>query len=77
MKTKKVRHKSALRKSFAANLRRDREARGLSRETLARQAGLRHAYVESVERGERSIPIDNIELLARALGLEPADLLRR
>jgi hypothetical protein len=38
---------------------------------------LRHAYVESVERGERSIPIDDIELLAWALGLEPANLLWR
>jgi transcriptional regulator with XRE-family HTH domain len=76
MKTK-VRRKSALRKSLAADLRREREARGLSQEALAHQAGLRHAYVESVERGERSIPIDNIELLARALGLEPANLLRR
>ena len=49
----------------------------LSQEALAHQAGLRHAYIESVERGERCILIDNIELLALALGLEPADLLRR
>lgn len=76
MKTK-VRRKSALRKSLAANLWREREARGLSQEALAHQAGLRHAYIELVERGERSISIDNIELLALALGLEPADLLRR
>jgi len=37
---------------------------------------LRHAYIESVERGERSVGIDEIERLARALGIdEPADLL--
>jgi hypothetical protein len=29
---------------------------------------LPHTYIESVERSDRSIPIDNIELLALALG---------
>jgi hypothetical protein len=37
---------------------------------LAHDAGLRHAYVNSVERGERSVGIDEIELLARAFGIE-------
>jgi transcriptional regulator with XRE-family HTH domain len=64
MKTKQVRHKSALRKSFAANLKAEREARGLSQEALAHDAGLRHAYVNSVERGERSVSIDDIERLS-------------
>ena len=76
MKTK-VRRKSALRKSLAANLKAEREARRLSQEALAHQAGLRHAYIGLVERGERNISIDNIARLAWALGLEPADLLRR
>jgi ribosome-binding protein aMBF1 (putative translation factor) len=40
MKTK-VRRKSALRKSFAANLKGEREARGLSQEALAHQADYR------------------------------------
>jgi hypothetical protein len=38
---------------------------------------LPHTYIESVERSERNITIDNIELLALTLGLAPADLLRR
>jgi transcriptional regulator with XRE-family HTH domain len=66
-----------LRKSFAANLRRKREERGLSQEALADLAGLHRTYVGSVERGERNISIDNIERLGRALGVEPADLLRK
>jgi transcriptional regulator with XRE-family HTH domain len=74
---KKVRRRSAFRKSFAANLKAEREARGLSQEVLAHQAGLRHTTIESVERGERGIPIDDIERLAWALGLQPADLVRR
>jgi transcriptional regulator with XRE-family HTH domain len=44
---------------------------------LAELAGLHRTYVGSVERGERNISIDNIERLAKALGIEPADLLKR
>jgi transcriptional regulator with XRE-family HTH domain len=66
-----------LRLLFATNLRREREARGLSQEALADLAGLHRTYVGSVERGERNISIDNIERLAKALGLEPAETLRR
>ncbi|MBW4444289.1 MAG: helix-turn-helix domain-containing protein [Plectolyngbya sp. WJT66-NPBG17] len=62
---------------FARNLRRAREARGISQEMLAELAGLHRTYVGSVERGERNISIDNIERLAKALGLEPENLLRR
>lgn len=65
-----------LRIIFAANLRRERERRGLSQEHLADLAGLHRTYVGSVERGERNISIDNVERLARALEVEPASLLR-
>jgi transcriptional regulator with XRE-family HTH domain len=67
----------AVRQIFAANLRRERKKCGLSQETLADIAGLHRTYVGSVERGERNISLDNVERLARALGLEPADLLRK
>jgi len=66
-----------LRILFAANLRRERESRGLSQEHLADLAGLHRTYVGSVERGERNISIDNVERLAKALELEPAGLLRK
>lgn len=62
---------------FARNLRRIREARSISQEALADLAGLHRTYVGSVERGERNISIDNIDRLAKALNLEPAELLRR
>jgi transcriptional regulator with XRE-family HTH domain len=58
-------------------VRRERKARGISQEALAREAGLHRTYVGSVERGTRNVSIDNIERLARALGLDPVELMRR
>ena len=67
---------SFLRRSFAANLRREREALGLSQRALANLAGLNRSYVGSVERGEKNISIDCVGALARALGIDPADLMK-
>jgi len=66
-----------LRGWFATNLRREREARGLSQEALADLAGLHRTYVGSVERAERNVSIDNIQRLAAAVSLPASDLLKR
>ena len=65
----------AARAVFAAALRRERKASGLSQEALAARAGLHRTYVSSVEREERNISIDSMERLARALGRKLHDLL--
>jgi len=56
-----ARPETAARKLFAANLWRERKARGLSQRALAQLAGLDRTYVGSVERGERNVSIDNVE----------------
>jgi transcriptional regulator with XRE-family HTH domain len=65
------------RERFAKNLRAARKAKGLSQEALGELADLHPTYVGSVERGERNISVDNMDRLARALGLDVVDLLRQ
>lgn len=64
--------------AFGAKLRRLREARGLTRELLAEQAGLSVNAIAALERGERQHPYPHtVEALVTALGLdahERADL---
>jgi transcriptional regulator with XRE-family HTH domain len=65
-----------LRHRFAANIRRLRKDLGLSQEGLAFEAGLHRTYISGIERGIRNVGIDNIEVIAKSLGVEPAELLR-
>ncbi|MFO1483904.1 MAG: helix-turn-helix transcriptional regulator [Verrucomicrobiaceae bacterium] len=64
------------RQRFAANLKEQRLAKGLSQEDLADLCGLHRTYVGSVERGERNISIDNMERLAQSLDVPLEKLIR-
>lgn len=64
-----------LARAFGARVRRAREARGLSQEALADEAGLHRTYVGSIERGERNVSLFNIVKLAEALNVSPGHLL--
>ena len=60
---------------FGQKLRAIRQTQSISQEKLAELAGLHRTYVSSVERGERNISLLNIERLAKALGVEMAELM--
>ena len=66
-----------LREVLAENLKRHRLATGLSQEELAHRADIDRTYVSSLERCQYSATVDMIEKLARVLGVEAAELLRR
>ena len=54
---------------LALNVRKLRNARGLSQEELAADAGVDRAYLGGLERREGNPTIDSIDKLARALGV--------
>ena len=60
---------------LAGNLRRLREAEGLSQERLAEVAGFHRTYVSQIEREQSNITIDNLERLAETLGVSTSLLL--
>ena len=62
-------------KKFGKRIRMLREKKGLTQEALAFEADLHRAYVGQIERGEKTIGLENLEKLAKALKLTPARLL--
>ena len=62
------------REVFSRNLRRARRLREMSQEQLALEAGLTRAYLSGVELAKRNISIDNLGLLADAVGVPLRDL---
>ena len=64
-------------KNFGVTVRKERERIGISQEELAYKCGLHRTYIGGVERGERNIGLINLTRIARALGVQPGDLLRK
>jgi transcriptional regulator with XRE-family HTH domain len=75
MTTRSARAVPSLRRAFGEHLRALREARGLSQERLGSKASLSGKFVGEVERGEKSISLDTLWRVARALGLPLAVLI--
>jgi transcriptional regulator with XRE-family HTH domain len=61
---------------LAANVRRSRQAQGLSQEALAAKCHIHRTYIGAIERGERNVTLRTLEEIARALGADALDLLR-
>ena len=66
-----------IREVLALNLRKLRQAKGLSQEELAHRAEIDRTYISALERSIYAAGIDVVDRLARVLGVEAADLLRR
>lgn len=58
-----------VRARFGANVRRLREARGLSQEAFGFASGIDRTYVSGVERGVRNPTITVVEKFAEGLGV--------
>lgn len=64
-----------LRDVFATNLRRIRNAKGLSQDDLAYDAGMSRSYLSQLEKGVFYASLKIIEKLAATLEVEPAEFL--
>ncbi|MFA6295702.1 MAG: helix-turn-helix transcriptional regulator [Candidatus Paceibacterota bacterium] len=64
-----------VRKAFGKRIVKYRKGLGLSQETLADMVGVHRTYIGALERGEQSVSLDNINRIAKALKVKPADLL--
>ena len=65
----------ALAKIFPQKLKQARTSKKLTQTALAAKAGIGVSYVSMLERGQRSPPLDTLEALAKALGVQPTSLL--
>ena len=66
--------KQDVKKIFGATVRSRRNQLGFSQEKLAERANLHRTYISDVERGSRSVSLENIARLARALEISIAAL---
>lgn len=67
----------SLRKAFGFTLRRLRQDRGLSQESLGFESGYHRTYISLLERGQKSPSLQTIFTLSKALNIEPNELIRQ
>lgn len=66
---------TSLKERLGANLRQIRQSRSLTQEALAEQLGVTPRYLAGIERGERNLTLDTVDVLADDLGVRALDLL--
>lgn len=60
--------------AFGKNLRRVREARGLSQHDLALKADINKNQIGNIERGEVNTTISTVNVIAQVLDVQPREL---
>jgi transcriptional regulator with XRE-family HTH domain len=66
----------ALSNAFGFILRRIRQERGLSQESLGFESGYHRTYISLLERGQKSPSLQTIFKLSKTLRSEPAELIK-
>lgn len=61
---------------FGKNVRRERQANGLTLEAMADEVGLAYSYLGEIERGRKNPTLDVVERIAEVLETDPLELLR-
>jgi transcriptional regulator with XRE-family HTH domain len=64
-----------IRKQIGLNIRKKRDALGLSQEALAYESGIHRTYISGLERGVRNPTVTIIQAVAAALNVSPSELL--
>ncbi len=62
---------------FGKNVRSARRSAGWTQEQLAFEAGVKRGYISEVEAGKRNASLDIVEKLAKALKVEPGELMMK
>jgi transcriptional regulator with XRE-family HTH domain len=68
--------KSDLLIKFGIRIRSLRHEKGWSQETLADKTGFHRTYIGMIERGERNLSLQNVEIFADSFDLTLSDLLK-
>lgn len=66
---------TSIKKTFGLTVKMLRYRAEMSQEQLAEKAHLHPTYISSLERGQRSVGLEKIINIARALGVSPKDLM--
>ena len=63
-------------KQFGERVRELRKSQGYSQEAFAAECGLDRTYLGGIERGERNVALRNIAVIAKALSVSVAKLMK-
>jgi transcriptional regulator with XRE-family HTH domain len=66
-----------LKEVMAVNLRRIRHDKRLTQEELAHRSGISARYIGAIERAEMSATVTVLGQVSAALGVDPAELLKK
>ena len=69
-----MRKNVSIQQKFGNRVRKLRKSKGWSQEGFADQCGLHRTYIGAIERGERNVSLNNIHVIAKALGISVKDL---